>query len=285
MRGFVSGVQACLTPKQISLFLLSVVPGLAHAVQGRIRFVLFLPLLWLALLAASLFWYGDTAGYLFRGALPVLHAWIALDAMPAWRQVRGVASRTGAILAAVCLLWILHLGAASVLSRELVAAPAALDVPSQGVLANDLLLGHRQSFGQDSLIRGRLVLIRYVGVGHGYYWNANAGAAVRGFGQVIALPGETVTVAGGSFVVDGKPLDSTRYPVPQWLKGRNFRILVRHGHCFVSGEYSVAIYNMPPETVDRMILPVCVVAISDIGGRAFMRWLPFSRRGFLPENE
>lgn len=105
------------------------------------------------------------------------------------------------------------------------------------------------------------------------------------FGQIIGLPGEGVKIANNTFIVEGRPLDNTRFPVPNWLRGGGIEaIYVPDGSYFVSNVYYVTIHgrvNLDAGLVGQ----ACLMRSYQIEATAVMRWFPLARRGLLRTGE
>ena len=100
-------------------------------------------------------------------------------------------------------------------------------------------------------------------------------------GQIVVLPGEMIEIRDDTNIINGQPLDVEKYPVPQWLHGRTFSDTVRPNSYFVS-----SVYTIPRNRIrDGHIRTTCLISFDMIQARAFMRWLPVSRRGFIEETE
>jgi hypothetical protein len=101
--------------------------------------------------------------------------------------------------------------------------------------------------------------------------------------QIVGLPGERVQIENDTFIVNGQELDSEKYPVPRWLRGRRVSANVGDDSYFISCQYSVRAHGR--QLTNANIHDICLIRSSNIEARAFMRWLPLSRRGFLREVE
>ena len=99
--------------------------------------------------------------------------------------------------------------------------------------------------------------------------------------QIIGLPGEMVQIDKNVYIIDGQPLDSEKYPVPQWLQGTMFSDTVPPDTYFVSSEYSINRRQIR----EGHIRTASLMNFDAVRARAFMRWLPLLRRGFIEEIE
>jgi len=98
-------------------------------------------------------------------------------------------------------------------------------------------------------------------------------------GEIVGLPGERLQIVNEVFVVDSKLLDVEKYPVPQWLRNRAFSATIPNDSYFVSSRYNVSAHGI--QLTASHIKQVCVLKTTDIEAKAFMRWWPLLRRGFL----
>jgi hypothetical protein len=101
----------------------------------------------------------------------------------------------------------------------------------------------------------------------------------RSFAQVIALPGEELEIKEKCFYIDGKPLDTEKYPVPDWIGNIALKTTVPDSCYFMIAQYNGTRYGA------NEIIDVCTIASDRIEAKVFMRWLPLSRRGFIREAE
>jgi hypothetical protein len=99
-------------------------------------------------------------------------------------------------------------------------------------------------------------------------------------GQIVGLAGEQVEIVEGSFIIDGQKLDTGQYPVPEWLLHvTKLSVKIPADEYFVSVPYTVRSRGV--RLSSSYIQQVCFVRAGDIEAKAFMRWWPLSRRGFL----
>ena len=93
------------------------------------------------------------------------------------------------------------------------------------------------------------------------------------------MPGEEVEIKEQCFYIDGKPLDTEKYPVPRWIGNRELKTTVPDSCYFMISEYNGTNYGA------NQVISVCTIASGQIEAKVFMRWLPLSRRGFIRESE
>jgi hypothetical protein len=257
--------------------LLSIVPGLAHFVEGRFREVRWWVLGWIVVLLIGVFFYGSGTGFLFLGFAVGIHSWIAYNhaLMKEHIEARERFIDFGMLLV---FFGLLYFGVRMTILRDFVLGFSSRTIPYQNVQQGDIVLARRSRARADFLKRGSFVVVglREVWAGR-RIWN------VRGemVAQVVAVGGETVDI-NGVFVVNGRPLDVNHFPVPQWLRRRIEPIYVPDGSYFVNVEYNVR-GNMAVNA--GLVKEACVIEGSRIEALAVMRWLPLSRRGFLKVEE
>jgi len=262
-------------PRTIGYLLLSFLPGLAHAVQHRFSTIRWFFITWLSLIGVAVFFYGSSIGMLLLGLATGLHAWIAADgAMLIKLDLKFKHRALGLFLASLYILAI-YSGIGSLLSRNITGGFTALTIPYQNIYTGDYLLA-RRSAENEGLPRGSLVLVSARSIGR-----RNAGANV--VGEIIGLPGEIIEIRNNCFKVKETALDSDIYPVPEWLADKTFTITLPDKNYFVALEYRV--YRQNIDLTENMISQTCVVHEKDIIARAFMKWLPIARRGWLKETE
>jgi hypothetical protein len=97
--------------------------------------------------------------------------------------------------------------------------------------------------------------------------------------QIVGLPGEKIAIEKGQFVVDDEILDPERFPVPGWLKKKTFSKVLSKDEYFISALYRGTGYN------EGQMLSVCLKSQTQIEAKAFARWMPLSRKGFIRESE
>jgi hypothetical protein len=255
--------------------LLSIVPGLAHLVYRRFREIRWYFLGWLIALSIGLFLYGTNIGLCFVGLAIGLHAWIAVQ-HSLIKRLETLGERLGAVLVLLIVLALFYWAVPRVILPDLRGGYTALTLPHQNIQPRDYLLGWRDEMSSHPLPRGSLVLTRMAYIGRG----RRASRERLMFVQIVGLPGETIQIKGDIYIIDGKPLDREKYPLPQWLHERRISIIVPPDSYFVVSEYNVHL-----NIREGHIRTACLVRFEDVRARAFMRWLPLSRRGFIEETE
>jgi hypothetical protein len=157
----------------------------------------------------------------------------------------------------------------------------ALTIPALHVDPDTCFLVWRMDGAQGPLPRGTLVLIRpqALRVGRG---DREAHATRPMVGQIVGLPGETIEVEEGVFVVGKESLDPNRFPVPRWVprQGRRIVVAIPDDSYFVSSEYKIA-GRTNVSITSPAIREACVVKAADLRGRAFMLWWPLRERKMI----
>jgi len=256
---------------------LSIVPGFGHIVRGQFDRVWWQVLLWMVLAAMAVYAYGSAYGYLMFGLAAGLHARIAVH-WPDEEELRGF-KRLGVmiamfIVAAVAYRVVFH----GVVDGRLIWARTPIAVEGKNIRTGDMLLARRRFDPQD-IQTGSLLVVDLPRLLVG---QARGGPFVQTnvVVQVIGTAGDTVEVHGNGFSLNGRELDLTGYSYPAWLKDREMSAVVPSGRLFISAEYQV---RGNVEFGNRIALQACLMDESDVKGIIFMRWLPFSRRGYLAE--
>jgi hypothetical protein len=254
--------------------ILSIIPGLAHYVDGRFREVRWFVLGWLLAVLAGIFFYGGGLGFLLLGLAVGLHGWIAFSyALSKEKDEPIERFRTLAML--LVAFGLLYWGVRAVAFRDFVFGLSNLTIPGQNIQVGDVLLARRSRANVDELLRGSLILGNF----HLLYGNQVTQNTYEIMGQIIALPGEKIAITEGRFVVNDQELDVGQFPVPAWLSKVRFSATIPTGSYFVSTVYQVAGYGM--QLTGENVINVCILKSDDIEARAVMRWFPLAKRGFL----
>ncbi|MGA2092395.1 MAG: S26 family signal peptidase [Sedimentisphaerales bacterium] len=260
---------------------LSIVPGLAHLVEGRFREVRWWVQAWFVVLLVGMFFYGGSIGLLFLGFAVGLHTWIAFNHALMKEHIETNQHLVDFVMLLV-FFGLLYFGVRATVFRDFVMGFSSRTIPYQNVQTGDIMLARRSRAQPNLLKRGSFVLVNLNDVGNGNWrewrWRQGRGEMVV---QIVALGGETVDI-NNAFVVNGRPLDEKRFPVPQWLRRNIRQIQVPEGSYFINVEYNIqgnAAMN------EGLIKSACVIEGSRIEAAAVMRWLPLSRRGFLRAEE
>ncbi|HUT31610.1 MAG TPA: S26 family signal peptidase [Sedimentisphaerales bacterium] len=261
----------------LGLFL-SVIPGLAHLVQGRFKEIRWYFLAWLMLLFAGLFFYPGAVGFAMLGVAIGVHVGIALQ-YGLFKELPRLVERVAAAAIGMAVLALIYRFLLGLLFSGLVAAYTPLAIPYYGISAGDYLLARRYSLSPEQLTRGSVVLIHPVTIIAGFAENRIRRDSRVTVGEIIGLPCELVEIEKGTFAVSGERLDPEMYPVPTWLQNRQISVSVNSDCYFVSSEYAVRADGR--QLADVNIRNACIIRASDIEGRAFMIWYPLWRRGFL----
>ncbi|MGE5294324.1 MAG: S26 family signal peptidase, partial [Solirubrobacterales bacterium] len=192
-------------------------------------------------------------------------------------EVLDLGPRAVIVLAVVVVLTALYGAVPRAVAYGLTGGHTTLTISAMNVQEGDYLLVRR--IGDEAasrLPRGTIVQFHPAIVNvHGDDIGHGDRAAI---GQIAGLPGESIRIEDGRYVIDGRPQDPNGLPVPSWLRTHRLgsEILVLPRTYFVSMEYTV---QGRPD--DRMIRSACIARASDIRGRAFAIWWPLWRRGWI----
>jgi len=263
-------------PDSAKGILFGVVPGLAHAMKGRFKEVRLWVALWCLCMVLGVFFYSTTAGSLLIGLAIGLHAWIAVQYGAFWK-VTEFATRAGVVLIVMACLTALYWAAPRLVVGGFTGGYTTFPIRAMHIQAGDYVLIRGVSDSDHPLARGTLVQIHPPSFAAGRLnaWLNRRDAAI---GQIAGLPGETIRVAGGVYVVGEHSLDPAQFPVPGWLRRSEATptVSIPQDSYFVSTEY-VGYGRLTPEILRQ----ACLVPASEIRGRAFMRWWPVATRGFI----
>jgi len=258
----------------LGLFL-SIIPGLAHSIQKRFREIRWYFLAWLVLLISGLFLYSSVAGFICLGLAVGVHAGIAVQ----FGIIKDLANiREKIVMVAFVLLAItfIYRYTPRILIPNLTGGYSSLTVPYYKVEVGDYLLAWGGQDRDTLLARGSLVLIHPVAF-NSYGRTTVSREAV--IGQIVGLAGEHMEIQNGIFIIDGRQLDINKYPVPQWLEKVKFSAKIPDNSYFVSARYNIAAHGIKLE--ESHVCQVCLVKAGEIEAKAFMRWWPLLRRGFI----
>lgn len=258
----------------LGLFL-SIVPGLAHWVQNRFREIRWYFLAWLVLLLSGLFLYGSAAGYICLGLAIGVHAAIALQ-YGILKDLINLREKIIMVILVLIGLTFMYRFIPRMPPLNFDGGYSSLTIPYYNVEAGDYLLARGGLDEKDLLSRGSLVLIHPATFG-GYRIVTRGNDTI--IGEIVGFAGEKVQIVNGVFIVDGQLLDVEKYPVPQWLRRIPFSATIPNDSYFVSSRYSVTAHGIALSA--SHIKQVCIVKAGDIEAKAFMRWWPLLRRGFL----
>lgn len=261
----------------LGLFL-SIIPGLAHAIQNRFKEIRLYFLAWFVLLLSGLSLYGSAVGFICLGLAIGVHAAIALQ-YGILKDLTNLSEKIVIIILVLIGLTFLYRFIPRMPFLNFDGGYSSLSIPYYNVEAGDYLLARGGLDEKDLLSRGSLVLIHPATLG-GYRRIVTRGNDTV-IGEIVGLPGETLEIVNDVFIVDGQLLDVEKYPVPQWMRRVKYspKTKIPDDNYFVSIRYNVRAHNV--ELRASHISQVCIVHKTDIEAKAFMRWWPLSRRGFL----
>jgi len=260
----------------LGLFL-SIIPGLAHLIQKCFREIRWYFLAWLILLILGLFTYGSSAGYICLGLAIGVHAAIAVQ-YGIIKKLANLREKIAIIFFVLIGLTLIYRYIPRLLLPNLYGGYSGLTVPYHKVEAGDYLLAWGDLDQEELLSRGSIVLIHPVTLTN-YRRRVNRSGDLM-IGQIVGLAGEQVEIAEGSFIIDGQKLDTGKYPVPEWLLHvTKMSVKIPGDEYFISVPYTVRAHGV--RLSSSYIQQVCSLRAGDIEAKAFMRWWPLSRRGFL----
>lgn len=251
---------------------LSVVPGVAHLVQKRFRTIRWWVLGWFILLVLSLFFYGSSWGMALMGLAIGVHVWIAVHSA-LLKEYEEFRSRLIGYMIILVFFYIGYQNLGRLFFFDIRGGFSATHVPVLQVYRGDFLLGRISRVTPDNLTRGSFVLAHLSTLGGHGLMQTRPLAYV----EIIGLPGETITIQNDLFLVNTETLDAEKFPLPVWLNGRSFSTVVPEDSYFISAQYQGTGYN------DSQALSVCILNRSEIEAKAFLRWMPLGRRGFISE--
>ncbi len=256
---------------------LSLVPGLAHLLQGKFKKVApFLPV-WIAVLAGAVYLYGTEVGMLLFGFSIAIHAWIMIS-HSLIDALRSIGERIVATVLILLALALIYRTVPRILIPGFTGRHTPIAAPAHNIEAGDYFLARRIA-DPNELARGSMLLARFARLTVDRSVGINRGQ-LPSVGQLVGFPGETVVIGRDLFVVNGKPLDPNEFPVPRWLNGRVASVTIPEGSYFLSSAYSLS-RQIPLR--EELIAAMLIIEEKDIEARAFMIWLPISRRGFLKD--
>jgi len=260
---------------------LSIVPGLAHLIHRRFREIRWFFLGWFLALSIGVFLYATNIGLILVGLAIAFHAWIIVQ-HSLMKQLRNFGEKLGVLLVVLILLVLIYRFTPRLIVPELTGGYTTLNLPSQNIQYGDYLLAWRDEVSEHPLPRGSLVLTQLVYRGNPRRLNLRR-ARRRGnmIVQIVGLPGEMVQIRDNTFIIEGQPLDREKYPVPQWLQESSFSGKVPPDSYFISSEYDLRRGRLREGSIRR----ACIYHFDAVRAKAFMRWLPLSRRGFIEEME
>jgi hypothetical protein len=275
-------------PKWVKLFvgvgtfgvILSFIPGLGHALLRAFKTIRMYVLAWAILLPLALFFHGGTFGAIFLGLAFGVHVWIAMHCSLI-REHEEFLKRIIAFVIIAFFYLVFYRSIWLVVFHDIIGAHSTMNAPCHRVETGDFLIARRSLAKEQPFERGALAIVRLtsIGVERSAFQELFMTPEARSFGQVIGLPGEEVEIKERCFYIDGQPLDTEKYPVPDWIGDRQLKTTVPDACYFMIAEYNGRDYGV------TQIIGVCTVQSDRIEAKVFMRWLPLSRKGFIREAE
>jgi hypothetical protein len=261
--------------------LLSVIPGLAHLLQGRLREIRWYILAWFLSLVLALFFYGSFWGLCFFGFAIGLHGWIAIHSALI-KQVTDFGHRAFALALVSLGVLVVYRNIGGLTFRNLAGGYSSVAVPYHRIETGDYLLASRSRLRSEPLTRGALVLASLEDTRHGF-WTWSQRRRDMGIVQIVGLPGEKLKIKGGAFWINDEQLDAEKYPLPTWLHRMTMSVTIPKGSYFISAEYNVEVHGRLLNNLD--VTNICLVGPDSFEAKAFMRWMPLMRRGFIRDTE
>jgi hypothetical protein len=261
--------------------LLSIIPGLAHLLQGRLKEIRWYVLAWFVSLVGSLFFYGGFFGSCLFGLAVGLHAWIAIHSALI-KQVSGFGHRLFALVLVSLGVLVIYRNVGSLIFSDLVGGYCSVTIPYHKVEAEDYLLASRSRLRSEPIIRGILVVAYLEDTRH-RFWPWSGERRDMGIAQIIGLPGEKLEIKDKAFWINDEQLDVEKYPLPAWLHNTTMSVTIPKSRYFVSAAYNIVAHGRGLEALD--VTNVCLVGGGNFEAKAFMRWSPLIRRGFIREME
>jgi len=262
--------------------LLSVIPGLAHLLQGRLREIRWYVLAWFVSLVGALLLYGGFWGLCFFGLAIGLHAWIAIHSALI-KQVADFGHRAFALLLVSLGVLVVYRNLGGLIFRNLAGGYSNITVPYHRIETGDYLLASRSRLRNKPLTRGSLVLSSLEGARRGIGLIMSRGRLDMGIVQIVGLPGEKLEIKDGAFWINDEQLDGEKYPLPTWLHRIKMSVTIPKSSYFISSEYNVEVHGRLLNVLD--VTNVCLVGPDSFEAKAFMRWMPLMRRGFIRDTE
>ena len=241
-------------------------------VQRRFREIRWWVVAWFVLLLVSLFFFGSVLGLFLMGLAIGVHVWIGVHSA-LLKEYSELSYRIVGFMLILVFYFIAYQALARIIFFDIRGGYSVVDVPNARVQHGDFLLGRPSQTDPEEITRGSFVLVQLENIAnHGFGGRNNAAYA-----QVIGLPGETVAIENEQFVVNGQPLDAEQYPVPPWLIRQSFSTVLEPESYFISAQYRGTGYNA------AQAIEVCTVGRNQIEAKAFLRWNPLRRRGFIQD--
>jgi len=261
--------------------LLSLIPGLAHLLQGRFREIRWYVLAWFLSLVLALFFYGGFLGLCFFGLAVGLHAWIAIHSALI-KQVTDFGHRAFALALVSLGVLVVYRNIGGLTFRNLAGGYSGVTVPYHRIETGDYLLASRSRLRNEPITRGALVLAYLEDTRHGF-WPWPQRRRDMGIVQIVGLPGEKLEIRGRAFWINDEQLDGEKYPLPAWLHRIRMSVTIPNSSYFVSAAYNIEAHGRGLESGD--VSEVCIIGSGSFEARAFMRWMPLMRRGFIRDTE
>lgn len=257
--------------------LLCLVPGLAHILSKRFKEIWIYFTAWLVLLLSGLFLYGSRVGYALIGLAIGAHIGIMIK-YGLFKDMDNFREKAATMFLAMLGVLFLYGLVPNFILPHINLSRSTLTIPSYNIAEGDTLISST-NIDRRTLARGALVLV-YPQVVGGHNVRAQLGINTV-IAEIVALPGENLQIDKDVFVINGNQLDTKQYPVPGWLQNSNFSCIIPDKCYFISAQYRAHVHGQI--RISDYIAQISIVARDDIEAKAFMLWLPVTKRGFLQE--
>jgi len=254
---------------------LSVIPGLAHLLQRRFKEIRLFVFVWAALLFAGIFLFGGQIGLTCIGLAVSVHTFIALHSgiLKNWDSFRKKIALAVIIAISISMLY-------NAVPRRLLpklhVVYSTMNITDYKIKERDSLLAWDYSISNIPLPQGTLVVVS-ANTFQGQIFRHTAEI----MGEIIAVGGQTVEIKNG-FIINGKPLKQSQFPIPDWLKGIEFSTTVPDDCYFINVVYNVGGHGVKLDS--SYISQICIVKKNSVKAKVFMRWQPLWTRGLLKVN-
>ncbi len=259
---------------------LSAVPGMGHLWQGQRRRGVYIALCYALLMFFGVVFYGYFLCNLCFGLAIGLHAFAVYDVLPDDANDERP-SRLLAVGVYALMLFAIYIPLYQAVTSVVEGFAVGFDTGSEIVQNGDVLLVDKRDAALSHLRRGDIVLFetREQPMGYGMF------AGGRTLDRIIGLPGDLVETVGGRLMVNGRPLPAERLPLNTGfaLDGVSARV-PRDKLLIIPSMLNVQVHGHGYVQVDvnALIRAQILVPVTQVVGRAFMIYKPFTHMGALP---
>jgi hypothetical protein len=175
------------------------------------------------------------------------------------------------------LLAIIYVLSARAVFRDYTGGFTAMSFNAYKIQEHDFLLA-RYSAARQPVQRGTLVIAN---ISELYNYQVRRQRTFPVVGQIVAVSGDRVEIKGKNYVVNGKELEMTKFPVPNWLHNVPISLTIPDGSYFFSAEFTVGGHGNL--NLLQAAGNACVIDRTQVAAKVIMRWLPLKRRGYISE--